>query len=220
MATTLLTETLKMPVEEETLDQLFRQARTHSAWLDRPVSDEILRQLYDLMKWGPTSVNCCPARILFLRTPEAKERLRPALSPGNVDKTMTAPVPAIVAYDERFYEKLPELFPHNPGTRDLFAGSPELAETTAFRNGTLQGGYFILAARCLGLDCGPMSGFDNAKVDAKFFTFAARAEETATEIPTTCRVKSNFLCNLGYGDSSQLHPRDPRLAFEEACYLL
>jgi 3-hydroxypropanoate dehydrogenase len=220
MATTLLTEMLKTPLGEEALDQLFRQARTYSAWLDRPVSDETLRQLYDLMKWGPTSANCCPARILFLRTRGAKERLRPALSPGNIDKTMAAPVTAIVAYDERFYEKLPELFPHNPGIRDLFANSPELAETTALRNGTLQGGYFILAARCLGLDCGPMSGFDNAKVDAEFFTFPLRDEEMATEIPTTCRVKSNFLCNLGYGDPSQLHPRSPRLAFEEACHLL
>ncbi len=220
MATTLLAEMLKTPLGEEVLDQLFRQARTYSAWLDRPVSDETLLQLYDLMKWGPTSANCCPGRILFLRTREAKERLRPALSPGNVAKTMAAPVTAIVAYDELFYEKLPELFPHNPGVRDLFAGSPELAETTAFRNGTLQGGYFILAARCLGLDCGPMSGFDNAKVDAEFFTLPPRADETATEIPTTCRIKSNFLCNLGYGDPSQLHPRGPRLAFEEACHLL
>jgi 3-hydroxypropanoate dehydrogenase len=220
MATTLLTEMLKTPLGREALDQLFRQARTYSAWLDRPVSDGTLLQLYDLMKWGPTSANCCPARILFLRTREAKERLRPALSPGNVDKTMAAPVTAIVGYDERFYEKLPELFPHNPTVRDLFAASPELAETTAFRNGTLQGAYFILAARCLGLDCGPMSGFDNAKVDAEFFTFPPRDEEMATEIPTTCRVKSNFLCNLGYGDPSRLHPRGLRLAFEEACHLL
>lgn len=199
------------PINDEALDQLFRDARTHNAWLDRPVSDEVLRQLYDLTKWGPTSANCLPARILFLRTREAKERLRPALSPGNVEKTMKAPVTAIIAYDELFYEKLPRLFPHNPGIRDLFANSPELAETTAFRNGTLQGGYFILAARSLGLDCGPMSGFDNAKVDGEFFT-AAGARETATEIPTACRVKSNFLCNLGYGDPAALYPRSPRLA--------
>src|SRR5204863_4520681 len=139
-------------------------------------------------KWGPTSANCLPARILFLRTPEAKERLRPALSQGNVEKTMAAPVTAIIAYDELFYEKLPELFPHNPGIRDVFANSPELAEVTAFRNGTLQGAYFILAARSLGLDCGPMSGFDNAKVDAEFFTADACAEAMATEVPTTCRV--------------------------------
>src|SRR5262245_19355987 len=177
------------PLNDGAWDQLFREARTHNAWLDRPVSDEVLRQLYDLVKWGPTSANCQPARILFLRTREAKERLLPALSPGNVEKTMAAPVTAILAYDECFFERLPRLFPHNPGFRDLFANSPELAQTTAFRNGTLQGGYFILAARSLGLDCGPMSGFDNAKVDAEFFTAAACAEETATEIPTTCRVK-------------------------------
>jgi 3-hydroxypropanoate dehydrogenase len=220
MATTGLNAAQKTPLGEEALDQLFRQARTHTAWLDRPVSDATLRQLYDLMKWGPTSANGCPARILFLRTPEAKERLRPALMPGNVDKTMAAPVTAILAYDELFYEKLTVLFPHNPGIRDVFANSPELADVTAFRNGTLQGGYFILAARSLGLDCGPMSGFDNARVDAEFFTAAACAEETATEIPTTFRVKSNFLCNLGYGDPSPLFPRGPRLAFEEACRLL
>src|SRR6476469_5473796 len=125
------------PLSPEALDQLFREARTYGTWLDRPVSDDVLRQLYDLMKWGPTSANCCPARILFLRTPEAKERLRPALMPANVDKTMAAPVTAILAYDEIFYEKLPVLFAHNPGIREVFASSPELAETTAFRNGTL-----------------------------------------------------------------------------------
>ena len=133
---------------------------------------------------------------------------------------MKAPVTAILAYDELFYEKLPKLFPLNPGVRDLFARSPELAETTAFRNGTLQAGYFILAARCLGLDCGPMSGFDNAKVDAEFFMAPPVADETANEIPTTCRVKSNFLCNLGYGDPAGLHPRGPRLEFADACRLL
>jgi 3-hydroxypropanoate dehydrogenase len=205
------------PLSNEALDQLYREARTYTAWLERPVSDDTLRQLYDLMKWGPTSMNCCPARIVFLRTPEAKERLRPALSPGNVDKTMAAPVTAIIAYDERFYEKLPILAPHSPAARERFAGAPELAALTAFRNGTLQGGYFILAARSLGLDCGPMSGFDNAKVDAEFF---AGAEEDATEIPPESLVKSNFLCNLGYGDPSRLHPRAPRLAFEEACRVL
>jgi len=209
------------PLSNEALDQLFREARTHGAWLDQPVSDAVLRQLYDLVKWGPTSVNCLPARILFLRTQEAKERLRPALSPGNVEKTMKAPVTAILAYDEFFYDKLPKLFPHKPAVRDLFANSPELAQSTAFRNGTLQGGYFILAARALGLDCGPMSGFDNAKVDAEFFSATACADEkAATEIPTTCRVKSNFLCNVGYGDPAALHPRSPRLEFEEACRVL
>jgi 3-hydroxypropanoate dehydrogenase len=220
MATTLLTEAQKTPLGEEALDQLFRQARTYNVWLDRPVSDETLRQLYDLMKWGPTSANGCPARILFLRSKVAKERLRPALMPGNVDKTMAAPVTAILAYDELFYEKLPALFPHNPGFRDVFANAPELAEVTAFRNGTLQGGYFLLAARSLGLDCGPMSGFDNAKVDAEFFTPEACAEDASAEIPTTYRIRSNFLCNLGYGDPAALFPRSPRLTFEEACRLL
>ncbi len=169
----------------EALDQLFRTARTHSSWLDRPVSDDLLRRLYDLVKWGPTSVNCCPARILFLRTPEAKERLLPLLSPGNVAKMMNAPVTAIIGYDARFYEKLPQLFPHHPGMRDVFAVAPELAEKTAFRNGTLQGAYVILAARSLGLDCGPMSGFDNAKVDEKFFAPLCN-EAGATEVPATC----------------------------------
>jgi 3-hydroxypropanoate dehydrogenase len=193
-------------LNDEALDILFRKARTHNVWLDKPVSDDLLRQVYDLMKWGPTSANSSPARIVFLRTPEAKERLRPALSPTNVDKTMQAPVTAILAYDPKFYERLPQLFPNNPAAREWFANSPQLAEVTAFRNGTLQGGYFILAARALGLDCGPMSGFDNAKVDAEFF-----AGQT---------VKSNFLCNLGYGDASKLFPRNPRPDFEEACQLL
>lgn len=207
------------PLNDEALDILFCEARTHNAWLKRPVSDEMLLRLYDLVKWGPTSANCCPLRVLFLRTAEAKERLRPALIPGNVNKTMAAPVTAILAYDELFYEKLPLLFPHNPGMRDLFANSPELAKVTAFRNGTLQGGYFILAARSLGLDCGPMSGFDNAKVDDEFFRTPTDRDAAAQVMPA-CRVKSNFLCNLGYGDPAGLHPRGPRLAFEEACRLL
>jgi 3-hydroxypropanoate dehydrogenase len=157
-------------------------------------------------------------RILFLRTNEAKERLLPALMPANVNKTMAAPVTAILACDELFYQKLPVLFPHNPAMRDLFANSSELARVTAFRNATLQGGYFILAARSLGLDCGPMSGFDNAKVDAEFFP-APTGEETARVMPAG-RIKSNFLCNLGYGDPAGLHPRGPRLEFDEACRLL
>jgi 3-hydroxypropanoate dehydrogenase len=190
----------------EALDILLRNARTHNAWLPQLVSDDLLRQLYDLMKWGPTSANSSPARILYLRTREAKERLRPALSALNVDKTMQAPVTAILAYDLKFYEQLPKLFPNKPSIRELFANSPELAQTGAFRNGTLQGGYFILAARALGLDCGPMSGFDNAKVDAEFFPSSS--------------VKSNFLCNLGHGDPSKLFPRNPRLDFDEACQLL
>jgi 3-hydroxypropanoate dehydrogenase len=193
-------------LDDEALDILFRKARTHIFWQDKPVSDDLLRQVYDLMKWGPTSANCSPARILFLRTPEAKERLRHALSPTNVDKTMQAPVTAIIAHDLKFYENLPRLFPNNPAARDWFSGNQQLAEVTAFRNGTLQGGYFILAARAVGLDCGAMSGFDNAKVDAEFFSGTS--------------VKSNFLCNLGYGDASKLFPRNPRLEFDEACTLL
>jgi 3-hydroxypropanoate dehydrogenase len=201
-------------LDNEALDLLFRQARTHNVWLDRPVPDDILRQLYDLVKFGPTSANSNPARILFLRTREAKERLRAALSSTNADKTMQAPVTAILAYDLRFFEETPKLFPHNPAMANVFSSSPQLAETTAFRNGSLQGGYFILAARALGLDCGPMSGFDNAKVDAEFFT------ASAGNPPSFHQVKSNFLCNIGYGDASKLFPRNPRLAFEEACRLL
>jgi 3-hydroxypropanoate dehydrogenase len=198
--------TVKPIVSSEALATLFHQARTHNAWLPQPVSDDLLRQIYDLMKWGPTSANSLPARFVFLRTKEAKERLRPALSPLNVDKTLQAPVTAIVAYDLKFYEHLPRLFPMKPDMKNMFSSSAALAETTAFRNGSLQGGYFILAARALGLDCGPMSGFDNAKVDAEFFPSSS--------------VKSNFLCNLGYGDHSKLFPRSPRLEFEEACQLL
>ncbi len=198
------------PLNDEALNTLFRDARTHTAWLDKPVSDDILRQLYDLLKWGPTSANCCPARILFLHTPAAKQRLAPMLAPNNVDKTMQAPVTAIIAHDLKFYENLPKLYPHNPGAREWFSNSPELAAATAFRNGTLQGGYLILAARSLGLDCGPMSGFDNAKVDVEFFPAATATSE----------VKSNFLCNLGYGDVAKLMPRNPRLGFDEVCKVL
>lgn len=201
-------------LSNEALEIIFRQARTHNVWQDKPVSDHLLRQLFELMKLGPTSANSNPARILFLRTPEAKQRLLPALGPMNVDKTMQAPVTAILAYDLQFFEETPKLFPHNPKMREMFANSPQLAEITAFRNGTLQGGYFILAARSLGLDCGPMSGFDNAKVDAEFFSAAAGNP------PSFHQVKSNFLCNIGYGDASKLFPRNPRFAFEEACRLL
>jgi 3-hydroxypropanoate dehydrogenase len=211
---------MRHPLNDEALDQLFREARTYNAWLDKPVSDELLRQLYELMKWGPTSANLCPARILFLRTPEARERLRPALAPGNVEKTMAAPVTAIIAYDELFFQAAPRLFPQKPGIRDYFVSAPELAESHAFRNGSLQGGYFILAARSLGVDCGPMSGFDSAKVDAEFFPVPADLEDSATEVMPESRIKSNFLCNLGYGDPAGLYPRNPRLAFEEVCQLL
>ncbi len=197
---------MKPSVGDDALDLLFRKARTHHTWLDRPVSDEELRRLYDLVKWGPTSANGCPARFVFLRTAEAKQRLLPALSPGNVEKTRTAPVTAIIGYDLKFYQKMTKLFPHNPAIAENFAKSPQAAEVTAFRNGTLQGGYFILAARALGLDCGPMSGFDNAKVDREFFPEG--------------NIKSNFLCNLGHGDPAKLLERHPRLDFEEACQLL
>jgi 3-hydroxypropanoate dehydrogenase len=205
-------------LSDEALDALFRRARTFPTWLDRPVTDDTLRDLYELMKWGPTSANGCPARILFLRTKEGKERLRPALAPGNVQKTMAAPVTAIIATDTKFYEKMPKLQPHDTRMQKLFEDSPELADVTAKRNGTLQGAYFILAARALGLDCGPMSGFDNAKVDQEFFGAGLKHEECQEYSPG--RLKSNFLCNLGYGDAAGLHPRSPRLDFDEACRLL
>ena len=197
-----------MMLSAEDMDLIFRNARTHNGWQAQPVSDEQLRQLYDLMKWAPTTMNTNPARILFLRSAEAKQRLKPALSSGNVDKTMAAPVTAIIAYDTQFYEWLPKLFPHNPNARAIFAGEEKKAgnETIAFRNGSMQGGYFILAARAVGLDCGPMSGFDNAKVDAEFFAGTG--------------IRSNFLCNLGHGDPAKVMPRNPRPAFDEACKLL
>lgn len=190
------------PLDSAALDQLFNAARTHNGWLPRAVSDAQLHALYDLMKMAPTSANCLPARIVFVRSPEAKERLRPALAPGNVDKTMSAPVTAIIGHDMAFYEKLPQLFPH-ADARSWFVGKPEFSARAALLNGSLQGAYLILAARSLGLDCGPMSGFDNARVDAEFFADTS--------------VRSNFLCNLGYGDASKLFPRSPRLSFDEAC---
>ena len=209
-----------MVLNEDGLDLLFRKARTHSNWLDKPVSDETLRRLYDLMKWAPTSANSNPARIVFVRTPAGKERLRPALAPANVEKVMTAPVTAIIAYDLQFYGKLPVLFPHNPAMRDRFAAAPELVETTARRNSSLQGAYLILAARSVGLDCGPLSGFDNAKVDDEFFGAARPRGDCEQEFFPEGHVKSNFLCNLGYGDHAKLFPRLPRLSFEEACTLV
>jgi 3-hydroxypropanoate dehydrogenase len=193
-------------LDDAALDTLFRKARTQNGWLPTPVSDALLRAIYDVMKWGPTSANCCPTRLVFLRTPEAKARLLPALLPGNVDKTKQAPVTAIIGYDTRFYELMLKLFPHRPDMADNFKNNPALAQITAFRNGTLQGAYFMLAARAVGLDIGGMSGFDNAKVDAEFFPDG--------------RVKSNFLCNVGHGDPSKVLPRLPRLDFEEACTLL
>jgi 3-hydroxypropanoate dehydrogenase len=193
-------------LDDKALDLLLRKARTQNGWLPTPVTDDQLRAIYDIMKVGPTSANSCPARIVFLRTPEAKARLLPALSPGNVEKTKQAPVTAIIGYDTRFYELLPKLFPHRPEMKDPYAANPKLADTTAFRNGTLQGAYFMLATRAVGLDVGGMSGFDNAKVDAEFFGDG--------------RVKSNFLCNLGHGDPSKIMPKLPRLDFDEACRLV
>ena len=196
---------VRAPIGAEALDQLFREARTLRVWLPEPVPEALLKQVYDLARLGPTSANCCPARFVFVVSAEAKARLRPALAPGNVEKTMTAPATAIVAYDIEFYEKM---FTLAPGTdwRSRYAGKTALIEETAFRNGTLQGAYLIMAARALGLDCGPMSGFDAEKLNREFFPEG--------------RWKANFLCNLGYGDRSTLRPRQPRLEFEEACRVL
>ncbi len=192
--------------DDATLDLLLREARSHNKWRDEPVSDETLIALHELLKWGPTSANCSPARFLFLRTPEAKQRLAPALSSGNLEKTMAAPVTVIVAYDPHFYEHLPRLFPHNADARSWFTSNDTLAAATAFRNGTLQGAYLMIAARALGLDVGPMSGFDNDKVDAEFLAADG--------------WRSNFLCNLGHGDPAGLFPRSPRFDFADACRLL
>jgi len=192
-------------VNDEALDTIFRTARSQNKWLDKPVSPALLMAVYDLMRFGPTSANCSPARIVFLASQESKERLKPYLLPSNIEKSMTAPVVAVVGYDLDFPQYLPRLFPHNPGAKDWF-GDPVLRETTAFRNGTLQGGYFIIAARALGLDCGPMSGFNNAAVDREFFAGT--------------NVKSNFICGVGYGDPSGVFARSPRLGFDEACRIL
>jgi 3-hydroxypropanoate dehydrogenase len=193
------------PLDATALGVLFEAARTHSAWLDRPVTEDVLRRLYELLRLGPTSANCSPGRFVFVRTQAGKERLKPALSRGNLEKTMRAPVTAIVAYDEVFYDALPRLFPHTDA-RAWFTGSAELARQTAFRNGSLQGAYLIVAARALGLDAGPMSGFDNASVDEAFFAGTS--------------WRSNFLVNLGYGDPAAVKPRLPRLDFAEACRIV
>lgn len=191
-----------MSADDHTLDLIFRTGRTYYGWRPEPVSVDLLREVWALARLGPTSANCSPARIVFVTSDEAKAKLKPCLIPGNVDKTMSAPVTAIIGHDIEFYERLPELFPHTDA-RSWFVGNERLIETTAMRNGTLQGAYFLLAARALGLDCGPMSGFDNAMVDAAFFAGST--------------VRSNFLCNLGYGDPASLHPRGPRLDFDAAC---
>jgi 3-hydroxypropanoate dehydrogenase len=207
-------------IDDSPLDILFREARTYTAWKSQPVADQTLRDLYDILKWAPTSANTSPARFAFLRSKEAKERLRPALAPGNVEKTMTAPVTVIVAYDMKFYEQVPKLFPQSPGLMQLFEGNPQLVEVTAQRNSSLQGAYLILAARALGLDCGPMSGFDNAKVDEEFFATGKPGVDRDQEFFPGGHLKSNFLVNLGYGDPSTLYPRLPRLLFNDACSLL
>jgi 3-hydroxypropanoate dehydrogenase len=196
---------VKAPISREALDQLFREARTHSAWLPETVPVELLRKAYELARLGPTSANGSPARFVFLTTPGAKALLKPVLAPGNVDKTMAAPVTVIIAWDTEFQEHLPKLFPH-ADLRSYFAGNKPLIEENAFRNSSLQAAYFILAARALGLDCGPMSGFDADKLNAAFFPDG--------------KWKVNLLCNLGYGDASKLHPRNPRLNFEEASVIL
>jgi len=207
-------------LNDAALDQLFREARTYNTWQNKPVGDETLRQVYELAKWGPTSANSNPARFVFLRSREAKERLKPALAPANVDKVMTAPVTVIIAYDLRFYEKMEKLFPHNKGMGAMYAKNPQLVEVTARRNSSLQGAYLMMAARAVGLDCGPLSGFDNARVDAIFFDAGRECEGCDQEFFPEGHVKSNFLCNLGYGEKSKLYPRLPRLRFEEACTLL
>ncbi len=192
-------------IDAQSLDVLFRTARTHNGWQDKPVPESLLHELFDLAKMAPTSANCSPMRVVFVTSAAGKERLKPALSAGNLEKTLAAPVTAILANDSQFYEELPKLFPH-ADARSWFTSSPALADITAMRNGTLQGAYLMLAARAVGLDCGPMSGFDNAKVDAEFFPDG--------------RFKSNFLCNLGYGDPAKLFPRSPRFAFDDVCKIV
>ena len=194
-------------LDSHALDTLFRSARSHNGWLDRPVTDEQLRSIYDLARWGPTSGNSCPMRVIFVRTREGRDRLLPWISPGNVDKVLRAPVTAIVGYDGEFHRALPRLFPHNPGFAGTFEGSDKAAhrQDTAFRNASLQAAYLMLAARALGLDCGPMSGFDAKGVDGAFWSGTS--------------VRTNFLCGLGHGDKRKLFDRLPRLDFDEVCSL-
>lgn len=188
--------------ETKVLAQLFTEARTFNAFLDKAVTDELIKELYDLMKWAPTSMNCQPGHYVVVKSNDAKEKLNKALAPGNQQKSLKAPATVIIAYDTQFYNNLPVLFPANPSAKDMFANNEKFRETTAFRNSSLQGAYFIMAARSLGLDCGPMSGFDNKIVDDTFFPDG--------------RYKSNFLINIGYGDASKNHPRGPRLSFDDA----
>ncbi|MFT3929743.1 MAG: malonic semialdehyde reductase [Spongiibacteraceae bacterium] len=196
----------KQSLDDSALAQLFTEARTHTKWQERTIDDALLHRLYEIVKWAPTSMNTNPARFVFVTSAEAKERLRPALSAGNVEKMMTAPLTVIVASDPKFYEHLPELYPANPKAAEMYRSKPEAAAETAFRNSSLQGAYLILAARALGLDCGPMSGFDNAKVDAEFFAQNG--------------YRSNFLINIGYARENSTYPRGPRLSFEQAVQIL
>lgn len=192
-------------VSDDALDQLFRAARTQNKWQEKPVSPTLLHALYDLMRMAPTSANCSPARLVFITSNAGRERIKPFIAPGNLPKVLTAPVTVIIGHDLEFYEKLPALFPH-ADARSWFVGNDKLIQTTAFRNGTLQGAYMLMAARAVGLDCGPMSGFDNDGVDKEFFANSS--------------VKSNFICALGYGDPSGVFPRSPRLSFDEACQVV
>lgn len=189
-------------IDESALDQLFRDARTHTHWTGEPVGEDQLRAIWDLARMGPTAANSSPARIVFVVSDAAKEKLRPCLAPGNVDQTMAAAATAIIGQDMEFYEHLPTLYPHTDA-KSWFVGNDALIRESAFRNSSLQGAYVIMAARAMGLDCGPMSGFDAAKVDAAFFAGT--------------KVTANFLCNIGYGDADRLHPRAPRLSFDDAC---
>lgn len=198
-----MTDTASTPLSDAALRQLFLDARTHNGWLEKPVPDSLLRQIADLVRLGPTSANTCPARLVFVKSPEAKARLEPFLSAGNKAKTMAAPVTVIVGMDLAFYEQMPKLFPHNPDAINWFKGKQSSIEENAFRNSSLQGAYLIMAARALGLDTGPMGGFDREGVDGAFFDGT--------------QIRSNFLCNLGYGDPAKLMPRLPRLAFDEFC---
>ena len=191
-----------MKADPATLNLLFNTARTHNGWLDKPLGKKVLHEIWNLTRMGPTSANCSPARIVFVISKQAKKKLCPALLEANIEKTMAAPVSAIIGYDMQFYERLPKLFPHTDA-KSWFVGNEELIQTTAFRNGTLQGAYFMIAARALGLDCGPISGFNNTKVDAAFFANSS--------------IKSNFICSIGYGNDENLYPRSPRLEFDEAC---
>lgn len=192
-------------LSDDGLDLIFREARTHNAWSDKPVGQVLLEAIYDLAKWGPTSANCSPMRLVFVVGQEAKERLKPCLSEGNADKSMAAPATVIIAYDTRFHEHLPDLFPH-ADAKSWFEGKPDLIEQTALRNSSLQGAYLMIAARALGLDCGPMSGFDADALNAEFFPDG--------------RFKANFLCNIGHGDPEGLFPRSPRFSFDDVCQIL